>query len=138
MPRGAFDNIEAVPANGFDAAVRHWCNTFGTEIKVYKKTETEYDRVYGVAEGVETDSSLIIVGVITNYETVPYDDAQVGEFEEGYLYTVDHDKVKAGDELEIVRDKQIGLNKRFTAVAPEQAGQTQRAFRRWQISSVGE
>lgn len=137
-PLGNFARIESVAAHAFDAEITHWCNIIGTEFDVFKKTTDEYSRTYGVGEGVEGTATLTMIGVLTNYETVPVDDAADGGFQEGFLYTPQFDKLAPGDEIEIKRAHQTGVNKRFTIIAEQQAGQTQRAFRRWQISSVGE
>jgi hypothetical protein len=101
--------------------------------RVVQNTET---RVYGVEageEGYKRHSEFS--GIVTNDNFFPSDDYSSGTMAEGYLYTTSTSP-QVGDLVEVHRgDKK---SRRFKIETLESLGTTEKTFKKFKLSSVGD
>tara|TARA_Y100000310_G_scaffold190441_1_gene190423 strand:+ start:1254 stop:1676 length:423 start_codon:yes stop_codon:yes gene_type:complete len=112
----------------------------GPNIELFRRTENEYDAVYGPGAGLPTEESVATAStqaLITGEAFTAVDESRVGTFEQGFLW-IDpaNDQLKVGDLINFTRQ---GTKIRRVMIEQKDAiGMTTVVMYRYRISTVGE
>lgn len=136
MAVGNYARLETLYRKGWENQLDRYLAMVGQELRAYVNTAPdEYEEVYGVDAGIESDDSFIFLGIVVTYELTPIDTLSTGTFAEGFLYTKD-DRVLPGQVMELVRVDDTAIKKRWKIQHDEATGQTQTVFQRFKLTSI--
>ena len=110
---------------------------YGLDIEVFEAQLNQYSKVYGSLGGEQHTFKNNIKGIIsTDVGFAPFDNAFSGNFEEGFLYTTDIDKVNVGDLIKITSED--NRSRRFKIADKQSVGHTDEVFPRFVIVAIGD
>lgn len=111
-------------------------NRYGLQLRVFRATPNVQQKVYGVQSGSEQSEMLgTIDAVLTGDDFFPSDGGSSGAFQEGWMYTTSP-LPRTGDRVEIVRNDSRTF--RFKIVSSDDVGYSDRVFKKYRLSALGD
>jgi len=109
---------------------------YGFEIRLLRSEKDVFSTVYGSESGNESEVKAKFDALVTGYSFSPVSLANVGELQEGWLYTSNPAEVFTSDIVEVLRAD--GAAFRFKVTSIEGIGATETVMKRYRIAAMGE
>ena len=117
--------------------LNHLMHYYALDLEIHRarKKADVYSKVHGTNSGSATEPYKEFQGILQGDDLVQHSQHYLGNFETGYLYSLEAE-IKTGDTIVVVRKDKRKV--RFKVEKYEAIGLTQEVFGRWVLSSLAD